>query len=111
MYYIDRVTLTDASFLAGCVAEPVAGETVWAVGAHAVGDEVIRPGLHRVFKCAVARTVSDTLPPEQDATSWKDMRSTKRWTPLGPWCVLTGSSCTKATRWKARRATSSTTSN
>ncbi len=84
MYYIDKITLTDASFLAGSVAEPAAGETVWAVGAHAVGDEVIRPGLHRVFKCAVARTVSDTLPPEQDATSWKDMRATKRWTPLGP---------------------------
>lgn len=84
MYYIERVSIDDASFLAGSIAEPGPGETAWAAGTYAVGDEVARPALHRVFKCAVARTGSDTSPPEVDVASWTDMRATKRWLPLGP---------------------------
>jgi len=84
MYYIERLTLEDAMFLAGSVAEPDTGETVWAAGTHAVGAEVIRPALHRVFRCAVARTGADTDPPEVDVDSWKDVRSTNRWLPYGP---------------------------
>lgn len=84
MYYIEKIPLTDASFLAGSIGEPATGETVWAAGIHAVGAEVIRPSLHRVFKCAVARTGSNIDPPEVDTASWKEMRSTQRWIPLGP---------------------------
>jgi hypothetical protein len=84
MYYVERVAIDDASFLAGSVAEPAGGETAWVVGTYSVGAEVIRPALHRVFRCAVARTSSNTLPPEQDATSWVDVRSTQRWLPFGP---------------------------
>lgn len=84
MYYVEKVPITDASFLAGSVGEPDTGETVWAAGTHAVGAEVIRPALHRVFKCAVARTGANTDPPEVDAASWQDMRSTRRWLPFGP---------------------------
>lgn len=84
MYYIEKIPLTDASFLAGSIAEPAAGETAWVAGTYAVGQEVIRPALHRVFRCAVARSPSDTQPPEVDVTSWTDIRSTKRWLPLGP---------------------------
>ncbi|MCT6721658.1 hypothetical protein [Acidovorax sp. K2F] len=84
MYYIEKIPLTDASFLAGSIGEPGPGETAWAAGTHAVGAEVIRPGLHRVFRCAVARTGANTDPPEVDTASWNDMRSTKRWIPLGP---------------------------
>lgn len=84
MYYIEKIPLTDASFLAGSIGEPGPGETVWAAGTYAVGNEVIRPALHRVFRCAVARTGANTDPPEVDRTSWAEVRSTKRWIPLGP---------------------------
>lgn len=84
MYYIERASIDDATFLAGSVGEPATGETVWAAGTHAVGAEVVRPTLHRVFRCAVARTASNTLPPEQDTTSWVDVRASNRWLPYGP---------------------------
>lgn len=85
MYYIERIAIDDTHFLAGSVAEPSGGEVEWAVGTHAVGAEVIRKApLHRVFRCAVARTGSDTLPPEQDTTAWQDMRLTRRYVPYGP---------------------------
>lgn len=84
MYYIERAPLSDASFLAGSVGEPDTGEAAWAAGTYAVGAEVIRPALHRVFRCAVARTGANTDPPEVDGTSWSDMRATNRWVPFGP---------------------------
>lgn len=84
MYYIERLPLDDASFLPGSIAEPAPGETVWVPGVYAVGDEVIRPSLHRVFRCAAPRTAADTSPPEVDVASWGDMRSTSRWIPFGP---------------------------
>lgn len=84
MYYVERVPIDNATFLSGSIAEPASGETAWVAGTYAVGDEVIRPTLHRVFRCAVPRTVSNTQPPEQDAASWLDVRSTQRWLPFGP---------------------------
>lgn len=84
MYYIERLPLDTANFLASSIAEPATGETVWAPGVFAVGAEVIRPTLHRVFRCAAARTASDTKPPEEDVASWSDVRSTSRWLPYGP---------------------------
>lgn len=84
MYYIEKIPLTNASFLSGSIAEPAPGETEWVAGSYAIGAEVIRASLHRVFRCAAARTASDTLPPEQDVQNWQDVRSTKRWLPLGP---------------------------
>lgn len=89
MYYIERNTITTASFLAGSVAEPSASETTWVSGGtYAVGDERIRPDLHRVFKCAAIRspatTPPSTTPPENDPTGWVDMRPTDRWLPFGP---------------------------
>ncbi|WP_428001793.1 hypothetical protein [Acidovorax sp.] len=86
MYYIERNPITDATFLAGSVAEPATGETVWATNtAYALGVEVIRPTLHRVFKAAVAITADPgNKPPEEEPTKWKDMRATKRHLPFGP---------------------------
>lgn len=89
MYYVERNTITTANFLAGSVAEPSASETVWVSGGtYAVGDERIRPDLHRVFKCAAIRspatTPPSTTPPESDPTGWVDMRPTDRWLPFGP---------------------------
>lgn len=84
MYYIERNTITDAMFLAGSVGEPSATETVWAPGTWGIGAEVIRPSLHRVFRCAIARTGADTAPPELDTNSWADMRATDRYRPFGP---------------------------
>jgi hypothetical protein len=84
MYFIERNPLPDTAFLAGSVAEPSDTEAVWAVGTYAVGQEVIRPALHRVFRCAVARTATNTLPPELDTTAWADMRPTRRYQPFGP---------------------------
>lgn len=84
MYYIEKNPLTDASFLSGSIAEPAPGEVEWTPGAYAVGAEVIRASRHRVFRCANARTSADLLPPENDPLNWQDVRSTKRWLPLGP---------------------------
>lgn len=84
MYYIERNTITDAMFLPGSVAEPSATETVWAPGTWAQGAEVIRPSIHRVFRCSNARAPTDTLPPEQDTNNWTDMRPTDRYRPFGP---------------------------
>lgn len=84
MYYIERNAVTDAMFLAGSVGEPATGETAWAAGTWAVGAEAIRPTLHRVFRCTVARTGSNLNPPEVDTASWADMRPTNRYLPFGP---------------------------
>lgn len=84
MYYIERNTITDAMFLTGSVGEPSASETDWVPGTYSVGAEVIRPGTHRVYRCAVARTPTDTSPPEVDVTSWADIRPTDRYLPFGP---------------------------
>jgi len=86
MYYIERIALSDASFLTGSIAEPATGETVWATNtAYAEGAEVIRPGLHRVFKAAAAISASPSnKPPEEEPTKWADMRATRRWLPFGP---------------------------
>lgn len=88
MYFIDRITLTSASFVSG-LAEPSATEAEWVSGAsYAVGTEVIRSALHRVFKCAATRspatTPASTTAPEDDPTGWQDMRATQRWLPFGP---------------------------
>lgn len=92
MYYIQRNPISDASFLAGSVAEPGPGETLWVPATvYAEGAEVIRPApLSRVFRCAIARTVADTTPPENDANAWKDMRPTKRYLPFGPQMLADG---------------------
>ena len=89
MYYIERIPITDASFLAGSVAEPSTGETEWTSGGtYAVGDERVRSGLHRVYRCAAPRSPTTTppssTPPEQDPQGWQDMRPTRRWLPFGP---------------------------
>lgn len=86
MYYIERIALTDASFLTGSIPEPATGETVWATNtAYAKGGEVIRPGLHRVFKAAAEITASPSnKPPEEEPTKWADMRPTRRYLPFGP---------------------------
>lgn len=89
MYYIDRIDMTDATFLSGSVEEPSATETEWVSGGtYAVGDERIRSSLHRVFKCAAPRspstTPASTVPPEGDPTGWVDMRPTDRYLPFGP---------------------------
>lgn len=89
MYYIDRINITDASFLSGSVAEPSTTETAWVSGGtYAVGDERIRASLHRVFKCAAVRgpatTPPSTVAPEDDPTGWVDMRATDRWLAFGP---------------------------
>lgn len=84
MYYIEKIPLTNASFLSGSIAEPAPGETEWVAGTYAVGALVIRSSLHRTYRCAAARTASNTTPPELDVTSWVDISATKRWLPLGP---------------------------
>lgn len=85
MYYIERNTITAATFLAGSVAEPSATETEWASGvAVARGQERIRSTLHRVFKTAVDIPAGVATPPEDDPTKWQDMRSTDRYLPFGP---------------------------
>lgn len=84
MYYIERNTITDAMFLSGSVGEPAAGETAWAAGTWSIGQEVVRPSTHRVYRCAIARAPTDTLPPELDSASWADMRPTNRYLPFGP---------------------------
>lgn len=85
MYYIERNPITDAMFLAGSVAEPALLEPAWVSGtAYAVGKEVTRANLHRVFRAAAAVPSGTTVAPEQDPTRWTDMRPTERHRPFGP---------------------------
>lgn len=85
MYYVERNTITAATFLAGSVAEPSATETEWVSGAAVTkGQERIRSTLHRVFKAAADIAAGVTTPPEDDPTKWQDMRSTDRYLPFGP---------------------------
>jgi hypothetical protein len=95
MYLIERPTITDATLLAGSVPEPSATETEWVSGGtYAVGDERIRASLHRVYKCAVARSPGSTPPsttaPEDDPAGWQEMRPTDRWVPFGPYTNAAG---------------------
>ena len=84
MYYIERNPISDATFLAGGIAEPSGLETEWVSGQNfAVGDERTRTVKHRVYRCATAIT-GGTVAPELDSTRWQDMRPTDRYLPLGP---------------------------
>lgn len=101
MYLIERPSITDATFLPGSVAEPSATETEWASGGtYAVGDERVRSTLHRVYKCAVARSPSSTPPsttaPEADRAGWLEMRPTDRWVPFGPYVNASGKTIYRA---------------
>lgn len=84
MYYIERNTVTDAMFLAGSVGEPATGEVAWSATNWAANAEAIRATTHRVYRAINARAPTDTTPPENDPTNWKDMRPTKRYLPFGP---------------------------
>lgn len=85
MYYIERNPLSDAMFLAGSVPEPAPDEPEWVSGsAYAVGAEVTRANIHRVFRCAATVPSGTVVVPEQDPARWQDMRPTLQRRPFGP---------------------------
>lgn len=94
MYLIERQPLTASMLITGTLAEPWTGgstaEVEWSATTWAVGAECIRASLHRVYKCAVARTASNTTPPESDPTAWVEQRPTARWVPFGPYTNAAG---------------------
>lgn len=91
MHYIERSTITDATFTAGTIAEPSPRETAWSSGvAYTVGQERTRATTHRVYRCAVAHTSAASPTPEADPTRWKEIRPTDRYLPFGPWTNASG---------------------
>lgn len=92
MYYVERLPITESSFLAGSVAEPSATEVAWSGAgvAYAVGAEVVRTATHRVYRCAVAHTSAASPLPENDPTRWYEDRPTDRWVPFGPYINAAG---------------------
>ncbi len=70
--------VTDTALTSCTVAEPDTGETVWnAATAYTVGQEAIRPTLHKKYRRRVAGTTATA--PENDPTNWLDIGATNRW--------------------------------
>lgn len=70
--------VTDTALKSCTVAEPASGETVWnAATAYTVGQEAIRPTLHKKYRRRVAGTTATA--PENDPTNWLDIGATNRW--------------------------------
>lgn len=92
MYYVERIPITEASFLAGSIAEPSATEVAWSGAGvvYAVGAEVVRTTTHRVYRCAAAHTSAASPLPENDPTRWYEDRPTDRYLPLGPYTNQAG---------------------
>ena len=75
---IKTTTVTDAAMTSCSVAEPDTGEAVWSAStAYTVGQEAIRPTLHKKYRRRVAGTTATA--PENDATNWLDIGATNRW--------------------------------
>lgn len=75
---IKPTVVTDAALTSCTVAEPDTGETVWnAATAYTVGQEAIRPTLHKKYRRRVAGTTATA--PENDPTNWLDIGATNRW--------------------------------
>lgn len=78
MKVIPPLAITDVMLTSCTVAEPAAGETVWAAAtAYTVGQQAIRISTHRVYQRLVAGT-SATVP-ESDFANWLDVGPTNRW--------------------------------
>lgn len=99
MNIIDPITITEAMIVAGTsIAEPAAGETVWASGvAYAVGDVRIRSTTHRKYRCAVAHTSAASPTPENDSTRWVDIGPTDRWAPFDQYTSTAATTTTTLT--------------
>jgi len=79
MYYIDPLTITDASIIACSLAAEDA-TAAWVAGTYAVGDERHVLATHRVYRAKLAG--SSTISPELDPTRWEDRRPTNKWAPF-----------------------------
>jgi len=78
MQVIVPVAVTDAILTSHNVAEPDAGETVWAPATtYAAGATVIRTQTHRIYRSLQASNVGNT--PESSPTWWSDAGPTNRW--------------------------------
>jgi hypothetical protein len=78
MKLIKPVTIDDSKFVSSTVAEPAAGETLWAAAnGYNIGDVAIRTQTHRKYKRLVAGTTATA--PENDPTNWEDIGPTNRW--------------------------------
>lgn len=66
-----------SSMVTTAVAEPAAGETVWATGTFVVGDRRIVVAQHREYRCILGHT-GRTISPELDQTYWEDYGPTQR---------------------------------
>lgn len=70
--------VTDTALKSCTVAEPDTGETTWnAATAYTVGQEAIRPTLHKTYRRKVAGTTATA--PEADGTNWLEIGATNRW--------------------------------
>lgn len=73
MKAIPGIDITSA-MVTTTIAEPSAGETAWASGTFAVGDERIVVAQHRKYSCLIAG--ASTVSPELDPTRWEDIGAT-----------------------------------
>lgn len=71
--------ITDSMMVSSSVAEN--DYPAWVSGtSYALGDKVIRIGVHKVFQRYAAG--SSTVAPELDPTVWQDIGPTKKWAPF-----------------------------
>lgn len=70
------VAITDAQLVSSSV--PETDHAAWsAATAYAVGDRVIRTGVHKIYQRLVAGTTATA--PESDAVAWVEVGPTNRW--------------------------------
>ncbi len=82
MRVIKSTPITDAMIVSSDIAEPDAGEVIWAAAtAYAVGALAYRPN-HRIYRRRVAGTTATV--PESDAVNWELAGSTNRWAMFDP---------------------------
>ena len=73
---IPPITITDAMLVSSSVAET--DYAAWSAGTtYALGDRVVRTGVHKVFESLVAGNVGNT--PETSPDKWAVVGATNRW--------------------------------
>ena len=77
-YVLVPITVDDTKLSSATIAEPAAGETVWASGTYAIDDERIVISTHRVYSCVQAHT-GRAVSPEADSAYWLEKRPTQRY--------------------------------
>ena len=79
MRVIPPVTVTDSILTSSTIAEPSAGETVWAAYTSTIGDQRIVLATHRVYEAVAATTDDPVTGAAKSVPTWVDIGPTNKY--------------------------------